>query len=77
MVDRSVGFGWNCGPVFQETLGALYHTGNDRDPGDQFHRRAAGADITDEHFARAIALHARQRTAGERPDEPVWLNEND
>ncbi len=36
----------------------------------------AGADITVEHFARAIAL-TREARAGAAADEPIWLNEND
>ena len=75
VVDRSVSFGWNCGPVYQETLGALYHTGKPL-PAMSFIGGLAGADITLEHFARAIAL-TREAKAGAAADEPVWLNEND
>lgn len=75
VVDRSVSFGWNCGPVYQETLGALYHTGRSI-PAISFIGGLAGADITVEHFARAIAL-TRELQWGRDPNEPVWLNEND
>ncbi|MGO8909351.1 MAG: NADH-dependent phenylglyoxylate dehydrogenase subunit alpha [Bradyrhizobium sp.] len=75
VVDRSVSFGWNCGPVYQETLGALYHAGKPI-PAVSFIGGLAGADITAEHFARAIAL-TREAKAGAAADEPVWLNEND
>ena len=75
VVDRSVSFGWNCGPVYQETLGALYQTGKSI-PAISFIGGLAGADITVEHFARAIAL-TRELEWGRTPNEPVWLNEND
>ncbi len=75
VVDRSVSFGWNCGPVYQETLGALYHTGQSI-PAISFIGGLAGADITVEHFARAIAL-TRELQWGRDANEPVWLNEND
>ena len=75
VVDRSVSFGWNCGPVYQETLGALYHTGKSI-PAISFIGGLAGADITDEHFARAIAL-TREAEWDRTSDEPIWLNEND
>jgi phenylglyoxylate dehydrogenase alpha subunit len=35
----------------------------------------AGADITAEHFARAIALTREAKWGG--ANEPIWLNEND
>ena len=39
VVDRSVSFGWNCGPVYQETLGsALSH--RQIHSGHQLHRRS-------------------------------------
>lgn len=75
VVDRAVSFGWNAGPVYQETLGALYHTGRNI-PAQSFIAGLAGADITAEHFARAIAL-TRELAFDGRPREPAWLNEND
>jgi pyruvate ferredoxin oxidoreductase alpha subunit/phenylglyoxylate dehydrogenase alpha subunit len=75
VVDRSVSFGWNAGPVYQETLGALYHTGR-AIPALSFIGGLAGADITAEHFARAIAL-TRELAWDGKPREPVWLNESD
>ena len=75
VVDRSVSFGWNSGPVYQETLGALYQTGKPI-PALSFIGGLAGADITAEHFARAIAL-TREAQWTSAPTEPVWLNEND
>jgi pyruvate ferredoxin oxidoreductase alpha subunit/phenylglyoxylate dehydrogenase alpha subunit len=75
VVDRSVSFGWNAGPVYQDTLGALYHTGRSI-PAISFIGGLAGADITVEHFARAIAL-TREAEWDRASNEPVWLNEND
>jgi len=75
VVDRSVSFGWNCGPVYQEILGALYHTGKSV-PAISFIGGLAGADITVEHFARAIAL-TRELEWDRASNEPVWLNESD
>jgi phenylglyoxylate dehydrogenase alpha subunit len=74
VVDRSVSFGWNSGPVYQETLAALYRTGK-QIPAISFIGGLAGADITAEHFARAIALTLETQFG--RAQEPVWLNEND
>jgi pyruvate ferredoxin oxidoreductase alpha subunit/phenylglyoxylate dehydrogenase alpha subunit len=75
VVDRSVSFGWNSGPVYQETLAALHHTGKSI-PAISFIGGLAGADITVEHFARAIAL-TREVEWDHRRNEPVWLNEHD
>ncbi len=75
VVDRAVNFGWNCGPVFQEVLAALYHLPV-RVPAMSFIGGLAGADITVEHFAQAIERTLRL-AAGETAVEPVWLNEND
>jgi pyruvate ferredoxin oxidoreductase alpha subunit/phenylglyoxylate dehydrogenase alpha subunit len=75
VVDRSVSFGWNAGPVYQETLGALYHTGRPI-PAISFIGGLAGADITPEHFARAIAITRELAWEG-GPRDPIWLNEND
>lgn len=75
VVDRSVNFGWNCGPLFQETLGALYDAPA-RIPAMSFIGGLAGADITTDHFGSVIertAALARDGIAG----ETVWLNEHD
>ncbi len=73
VVDRAVNFGWNAGPLFQEVLatigagrldvGALSLIGG-----------LAGADLTAEHFARAIDA-GRRTLHGETVAQPVWLNE--
>jgi phenylglyoxylate dehydrogenase alpha subunit len=75
VVDRAVNFGWNSGPVFQEVLAAMYALPV-RVPAISFIGGLAGADITVEHFGRAISdLH--RMAAGETMAGPVWLNEFD
>ncbi len=75
VVDRAVSFGWNCGPVYQEILSALYHVGGSI-PAVSFIGGLSGADITEKHFARAIELTAKA-LSGDPPEAPVWLNEQD
>jgi pyruvate ferredoxin oxidoreductase alpha subunit/phenylglyoxylate dehydrogenase alpha subunit len=77
VVDRSVAFRWNCGPMFQETQGVLYRLGR-RLPAQSFIGGLSGADITVDHFHRVIdATEALMRRPEWFCDEPVWLNEND
>jgi pyruvate ferredoxin oxidoreductase alpha subunit/phenylglyoxylate dehydrogenase alpha subunit len=75
VVDRSVSFGWNSGPVYQDTLGALSRLGRPV-PAISFIGGLAGADLTSDHFARAIEI-TRDAAWGRTPDGPVWLNEDD
>lgn len=75
VVDRSVSFGWNCGPLYQETLGALYHAPA-RIPAMSFIGGLAGADLTTSHFGQVIERTAAMARGGEA-GETVWLNEND
>ncbi|WP_096700750.1 NADH-dependent phenylglyoxylate dehydrogenase subunit alpha [Magnetospirillum sp. 15-1] len=75
VVDRSVNFGWNCGPAFQEVLAALYALPV-RIPMMSFIGGLAGADITVEHFAGVVDRTFRL-AGGEMATGPVWLNEND
>ncbi len=72
VVDRSVSYSWNCGPVFQDTQGAIYRSGL-RIPALSFIGGLAGADITLDHFDRVIRTTARAAD-GETPEHPVWLN---
>lgn len=74
VVDRAVSFSWNCGPLYQDILGALYHL-PERVPAVSFIGGLAGADITPEDFTRVIETVARVRD-GERIDLPIWLNED-
>jgi len=75
VVDRAVAFGWNSGPVFMETQGALYHTGRPI-TAVSFIGGLSGSDITEDHFARVIEITGHA-VSGDLPDGPVWLNEND
>lgn len=75
VVDRSVSYGWNCGPVYQDMLGALYHLGT-HIPAISFIGGLAGSDITENHFGRVIEMTAKA-LKGEVPDGPIWLNEKD
>ncbi|HRP76575.1 MAG TPA: phenylglyoxylate dehydrogenase, partial [Rhodocyclaceae bacterium] len=75
VVDRSVGFRWNCGPMFQETMGALYRLGR-HVPAMSFIGGLAGADLTIPHFHRVIDA-TEQLLGNPAPTEPVWLNERD
>lgn len=75
VVDRSVSFGWNCGPLFQDTVAALQGSAR-RIPAMSFIGGLAGADLTVDHFHRVIERTA-QLARDQQPDETVWLNEND
>ncbi|WP_260295274.1 NADH-dependent phenylglyoxylate dehydrogenase subunit alpha [Sedimenticola hydrogenitrophicus] len=75
VVDRSVHYGWDCGPLYQEVLSCLYRAGQPIAAGS-FIGGLAGADLTEGHFARAIERTA-QLLAGDEFDSPVWLNEHD
>ncbi len=74
VVDRAVSYGWNCGPVYQDVLAALFASGQ-RMPALSFIGGLAGADLTDAHFARVIALtHAALTPGAAHTAAPVWLN---
>ncbi len=75
VVDRAVNFGWNSGPLFQETLAAAH--GLQRYlPAASFIGGLAGADITTDHFDRIIHDTARLLD-GQVIDSPVWVNQHD
>ena len=71
VVDRSVNFGWNCGPLCQEVWAAtafmdkkipiLSHIGG-----------LAGTDLTTDHMAEAID-NAAKAAKGTVPEETIWL----
>ncbi|MFH1043702.1 MAG: phenylglyoxylate dehydrogenase [Pseudomonadota bacterium] len=75
VVDRSVSFGWNCGPLFQDTMTALYCAPR-RIPAMSFIGGLSGADLTLGHFERVIRRTADLARDGQ-PAETVWLNEKD
>jgi pyruvate ferredoxin oxidoreductase alpha subunit/phenylglyoxylate dehydrogenase alpha subunit len=75
VVDRSVSFGWNCGPLYQDVATAL---GRARwsVPAMSFIGGLAGADLTTAHFERVIA-RVGQLAADGRAGDTVWVNEAD
>ena len=75
IVDRSVSFAWDCGPLHQDMMTALFASGQ-AIPLVGFIGGLAGADITAEHFQRVIGLTA-QAARGALPPSPIWLNKND
>ncbi len=76
VVDRSVNFGWNCGPVYQEVLAAMYHA-DSRPSIVSFIGGLAGSDLTvEDHFVRVVEITGRT-AKGDVPKRTIWLNEND
>ncbi len=75
VVDRSVSFGWNCGPLYQDVIGALQFAAQ-RPAAMSFIGGLAGADITTDHFGRVIERVQALARDG-RAGETVWLNERD
>jgi phenylglyoxylate dehydrogenase alpha subunit len=75
VVDRSVSYGWNCGPVYQDMLGALALL-PERRASVSFIGGLGGADLTVEHFERALDTTSKV-LRGAQPLAPVWLNEFD
>jgi pyruvate ferredoxin oxidoreductase alpha subunit/phenylglyoxylate dehydrogenase alpha subunit len=75
VVDRSVSFGWNCGPLYQDAITAMHYTPR-RVAAMSFIGGLAGADLTVGHFERVIRRTAELARDG-RPAETVWLNEKD
>jgi pyruvate ferredoxin oxidoreductase alpha subunit/phenylglyoxylate dehydrogenase alpha subunit len=75
VVDRSVSFGWNCGPLYQDMLSTLHLAGH-QIPSVSFIAGLAGADITHDHFTRAFETVAHLLD-GRAVDGPIWLNEKD
>ena len=75
VVDRSVSFGWDCGPLYQDTIAAL-HSAPRKIAAMSFIGGLAGADITIGHFDRVIRRTA-ELARGAAPGETVWLNEKD
>ncbi len=75
VVDRSVDFGWNCGPLYRDVVTAL-QASQHRRPSQSFIGGLAGADLTVEHFLGVIETVGQlQDTAG--PRDTIWLNAQD
>lgn len=76
VVDRSVNYGWNMGPLYQEVLTALYFRKNHL-PALSFIGGLSGADITVEmHFRRVIEI-TEKASKGDVKKETIWLNEDE
>lgn len=75
VVDRSVSYGWNCGPVYQDVLGALHLAGRSI-PTVSCVGGLSGADIVGSHFEHAFDLVAAAKD-GKKIEGPIWLNEKD
>jgi phenylglyoxylate dehydrogenase alpha subunit len=75
VVDRSVDFGWNCGPLYREVLTALHYLAP-QPASLSFIGGLAGADLTVENFARVIATTGQLSRVSPLPG-PVWLNAGD
>ena len=75
VVDRSVSFGWNCGPLYQDVIAALQFAPQ-RPPAMSFIGGLAGADLTTGHFGLVIERTAAM-VKGVAPGATVWINEND
>ncbi len=72
VVDRSVDFGWNCGPLYREVVTALSRI-SPQPASLSFIGGLAGADLTVEHFARVIDTTGQLTTESPLPG-PVWIN---
>jgi len=75
VVDRSVDFGWNCGPLYRDTLNALYHVAAPI-RSQSFIGGLAGADITVEDFGRVIETTAAL-VRGTGGAATIWINDKD
>ncbi len=73
VVDRSVNFGWNSGPVYQEVLGVLYRM-EKRIPAISFIGGLAGADLTINDFKDTI-MTTKRALNGDLPKSTIWINE--
>ncbi|CAA6603073.1 NADH-dependent phenylglyoxylate dehydrogenase subunit alpha [Rhodospirillaceae bacterium LM-1] len=72
VVDRSVSYGWNSGPMHHDVLAAMAKSGFVK-PCVSFIGGLAGADMTQSHFERAFDIVAK----GDVPPGPIWMNEKD
>jgi len=76
VVDCSVSFGCNCGPVYHDILSVLYRL-EERVPAISVIGGLAGADITEKHFLKVIESLASAQHSGDFPQQPMWLNEHE
>jgi len=71
VVDRSVSYGWNCGPLCQEVW-AVTPFIDKKIPIVSHIGGLAGIDLTTDHMAQAIE-NAAQAAKGKVPEETIWL----
>lgn len=71
VMERNVCFGWNTGVVYMELRSALQDLGNPP-PVVDFIAGLGGADITLDHFAKAIDM-TRRRGEGEDVPKLTWM----
>ena len=73
VVDRSVNYGWNCGPLYQEVLAASALM-KQHPAFVSFIGGLAGTDITIDHMLDAIDT-VGQAAKGKVVGETIWMNE--
>ncbi len=76
VVDRSVNYGWNTGPLYQDVLAAMYF-GKRYIPAVSFIGGLSGADITVEHHFRRVIEMTERAFKGDGVEETIWLNEDE
>ena len=70
VLDRSICFGWDCGPIFMETTALTRHIGVM--PMLSFIDGLANMDITQEHIAQMIDA-IQDAANGKDYQEVTWL----
>jgi pyruvate/2-oxoacid:ferredoxin oxidoreductase alpha subunit len=70
VLDRSICFGWNCGPIYMETTALARHIGIM--PMLSFIDGLANLDITQDHIAQMIAA-IDDAANGKKYQEVTWL----
>ena len=71
VVDRSVNYGWNCGPLCQEVWAAMPFM-DKKIPVISHIGGLAGTDLTTDHMAEAIE-NAAKAVKGKVPKETIWF----
>ncbi|HOO41148.1 MAG TPA: hypothetical protein PK653_06885, partial [Syntrophales bacterium] len=72
VVDRSVLFGWNCGPLYMEILATLPFV-DKKVAAVSLIGGLAGSDLTVDHMNEAMRL-ARNAANGDVEKNTIWLN---
>jgi pyruvate ferredoxin oxidoreductase alpha subunit/phenylglyoxylate dehydrogenase alpha subunit len=71
VVDRSVNYGWNCGPLCQEVFAVMPFV-DKKVPIISHIGGLAGTDLTTDHMAVAIE-NAAKAAKGKVPKETIWF----